>query len=334
MKRYGDVRAVVHTTLLGQRVVWAGNRVLRQHTFRPWVTFHEFLIDYVKDCFGDAWRSAEAAKAPVDRHPIYAMFDRIESFGRALHGTKIPAIGKALWTGDMGSILTLAYDLFVVEDNASLPNSLVERLRRGDQYQGARHELFAIATCVRAGFGIEYEDETDNSRRHPEFVATYRKTGLAVAVEAKSRHRQGVLGFSSPTARPPSIAEQYRAGIHNLLVDAVDKSPNKPYVVFVDVNLPDSPEIGPGGPPWGYEVDQQTLSVLPVAQRRKLNLVLCTNITFHRSGPAHPHGIYFVGVHHCETPEFPIARDVLRTLEEATQLFQNVPHEFPGEPLT
>ena len=46
------------------------------------------------------------------------------------------------------------YDLFTVDDNGLLDDHLLARLKHRDQFQGAMHELFAQATCLRAGFTI------------------------------------------------------------------------------------------------------------------------------------------------------------------------------------
>src|SRR5947199_10373148 len=40
---------------------------------------------------------------------------------------------------------------------------------------------------VRAGFDLEFEDETDSSRTHCEFTATFPSTGKKFSVEAKMR---------------------------------------------------------------------------------------------------------------------------------------------------
>lgn len=72
-----------------------------------------------------------------------------------------------------GAYMTFAYDLYVVANNARLDNRLVERLKQSDQFQGARHELFAEATCLRAGYKIEHENENGRSSRHAELSATH-----------------------------------------------------------------------------------------------------------------------------------------------------------------
>ena len=43
----------------------------------------------------------------------------------------------------------------------------LQRLKNREMFQGARHELFAEATCYRAGFKVEHEDEKDGRSGYP-----------------------------------------------------------------------------------------------------------------------------------------------------------------------
>jgi hypothetical protein len=141
---------------------------------------------------------------------------------------------SAIPNGFVAAFFSFAYDLFVVADNNRLDDVLLARLKHPEQFQGARHELFAEATCLRAGFAVEHEDETDRGHRHVEFVATFKETGHRFSVEAKSKHRPGVLG------RRGELEPADRANIRfgSLIHDAVRKEPRYPLVVFVDTNLP------------------------------------------------------------------------------------------------
>jgi hypothetical protein len=115
-----------------------------------------------------------------------------------------------------------------------LDETLVARLKNKDQFQGARHELFAEATCLRAGFTIERENEKDRTHKHAEFVATHNQSGLKFSVEAKSKHRAGVLG------RPgiPHPHEKISLNFGQLINSALAKNPPHPLIVFIDTNLP------------------------------------------------------------------------------------------------
>ena len=130
--------------------------------------------------------------------------------------------------------MAFAYDLYTVGDNSRLDDLLLRRLKNIDQFQGARHELFAEATCLRAGYTIERENEQDRTRRHAEFTAIHRATGQRISVEAKSRHRPGILG--QPGTPPPPEKVSLRFG--ELVNDALRKNPPHPLAVFIDTNLP------------------------------------------------------------------------------------------------
>jgi hypothetical protein len=91
--------------------------------------------------------------------------------------------------------------------------------------------VFAQATCLRAGFSIIRENEKDRTRKHVEFIAIHKATGQHVLVEAKSRHRAGVMGQPGTTTSPD-------IKFRRLVNDAVKKDPNNPLAIFVDTNLP------------------------------------------------------------------------------------------------
>jgi hypothetical protein len=141
---------------------------------------------------------------------------------------------KVAPSGAMRAYLLLAYDLYILQHHNLLEPRLLHRLRHKDQYQGARHELFTAATCVRAGFDIEYENESDGLSRHTEFAAKHRHTGFSISVEAKSKHRAGVLGKTGE--RVPD--EDIRTPLLRLIKDALDKPHKHPLVIFLDLNAP------------------------------------------------------------------------------------------------
>jgi hypothetical protein len=79
------------------------------------------------------------------------------------------------------------------------------------------------------GLQMDYDDESDGSKKHPELVATDPATGAQVAVEAKARQRMQKQPFDVAEIRPP---------IRDLLLNAISKATTLPLVVFVEVNLP------------------------------------------------------------------------------------------------
>lgn len=230
--QFGQVRPPISLDYLGYKFVVAGNKVLYQPKEKAQF-FTDILLTFVPNTFGKEWFDAEVSKPRGTRHPVFEARYRAMSYMNAqprdAHG-----VYKASMTGPMLGYFTFAYDLFTVQDNGRLDARLIERLKNCDQFQGARHELFAEATCLRAGFSIEHEDETDGSTRHAEFTATHKATGQKVSVEAKSKHRPGVLGF--PGAR--QAEGEHNLNVGQLLNDAIRKDTAHPLVVFFDLNLP------------------------------------------------------------------------------------------------
>lgn len=190
-RQYGNVRPPISADYSGYKFVVAGNKLLYQPVEKAQF-FTDILLTFVPNTFGKEWFEAEVAKPRGLRHPVfearYKAMTYIQKQPRSPIGTY-----AAQMTGPMLGYFTFAYDMFVVQDNCRLDGRLIERLKNCEMFQGARHELFAEATCLRAGFEIEHEDETDGSKRHAEFTATHRASRQKVSVEAKSKHRPGVL---------------------------------------------------------------------------------------------------------------------------------------------
>jgi hypothetical protein len=230
--RFGQVRPAVHADWRGQKWVVVGNQLLNSP---KWKTPIDFLPGYLKHVLTPAWGKAELAKPLADRHPVMQWCDAICRLQALAQQNRGPdgLLGIAP-SGAMRAYVLLAYDLYILQHHGLLEARLLHRLRQKDQYQGARHELFAAATCVRAGFDIEYEDESDRSSKHTEFTATHRQTGFRLCVEAKSKHRSGVLGMKGD--REPDDAIRTRLG--KLINDALKKPHKHLLAIFLDLNLP------------------------------------------------------------------------------------------------
>ena len=113
-------------------------------------------------------------------------------------------------TGSLQAWYQLAYDLHVLSHYSTLHELVLKRLKLKDQYQGARYELSVTAAMIRAGFCIEHQDEQDISSKHYEFTATHKRTGQKVAVEAKSKHRTGVLDYPGERSDANQTEDLYR----------------------------------------------------------------------------------------------------------------------------
>jgi hypothetical protein len=174
-----------------------------------------------------------------------------------------------------------AYDLFTIRDNAKVERRLKERLLVNRSFQSARYELWVASICITAGFDLDFEDETDTSTRHPEFIATDRYSPAKITVEAKSRHRRGVQGFVDGADVKPGI----KVGIRGIVLDGYKKSSAFPLYIFVDVNLPPVEKIDVWQR-WMHEIDvtMSDLAAEGYADPCPANIVFFTNDPSHYVG--------------------------------------------------
>jgi hypothetical protein len=226
---FGEIRPMIHLSdYAGYRFVGVRNRL---YYSKKWNFFTDFLLEYGLTQLGQEWLEAQKSAAETDRHPVYVWRQQAYAYMRK-QKPQPDGTFSAAPNGPMAACNNFYYDLYTVDDNSLLDENLLNRLRHRDQFQGALHELFAEATCLRAGFTIIRENEKDANRKHVEFVAVHKATGQHVLVEAKSRHRAGVMGQPGTRKEAPDIR------FHRLINDAVTKDPNNPLAIFVDTNLP------------------------------------------------------------------------------------------------
>jgi hypothetical protein len=161
-----------------------------------------------------------------------------------------------------------------------LPNELLQRLRNRDQFQGARYEIAIAAIFARIDCEITFFGREAVGTKHPEFTARFRPTGASLSVEAKSRHRPGVL--HQPGVLDPQTA--LRGDIGRLLREALQQDPgDQPFLVFIDLNAPPTPGVQIGDKSWFGDIRGVIQNYgLPTAERPSpLTLVGVTNFGDH-----------------------------------------------------
>jgi hypothetical protein len=214
-KQQGLGKPIISTNFKGHRFVAIGKEL---HWSEKWKTFHDFLFDYLKICFGKDWWFGELGKAPNEKHPILIWAELLGKYTTGNYNTS-DKIHSTPTTGAIDAYLGLSYNLYLLAHNVELQKNLVNRLKNIDQFLGAYYETFVAAAFIKAGFVVELEDETDVSKSHCEFTATYKETGNKFSVEAKAR--QG--GDPSPD-------------VGNQLYNALRKQADHPRVVFIELN--------------------------------------------------------------------------------------------------
>lgn len=216
-------RPIISLESHGYRLVAVGNEVLWS---KKWGTFTDFLFDYVKHAFTVPWGQRELAKREAEQHPLLDWGRRIDAFRKGHAHTRQGKFYSAPRTGVVRAVLGLAYDLYLCAHNIELPALLMTRLRNAKTFEGALYEAYVIGTFAKAGFAIEFEDESDSTVSHCEFTATHKETGRKFSVEAKA--------VASTSRRAGHSTEPAR--VRNLLYQALRKKAAHDRIIFIELN--------------------------------------------------------------------------------------------------
>lgn len=321
-KRLGLPRPIVSSHFQGNKVIGVG-----PYTYSgDWATFPDFLIDYITLVLGYDWSTREFQKPFTETHPIMQWFVGMRGFPKK-HMPNKDGFCEFVPNGAMAAYLLLSYDLYLLAHNADIQGELVRRLKIKEQFQGAKYELFAAATCIRAGFDLKFEDETDRSKRHVEFIGTHRLTGQKICVEAKSRHREGVLGFPGKMKKEDEI----KVRIGGLLNDALAKDHRYPLVIFIELNIPPKKADKVFGKPISSEI-KKIINKLRKENVDKFNLLVFTNHPHHYGRPESPDprkNVLAIWPLKSEiVSQYP---GVIKKLYEAILAYGKLPQYFPKE---
>ncbi len=326
--RHGKGKQIITTEFNDWRFVAVGNEL---HYSKKDKTkfFPDFLGNYIRAKLGQEWGNAEIAKPLRERHQTLQWYDSMCHFQMKQKPDEAGAY-KTAANGSMLSWLRLAYDLYIIKHNAELQEEVIRRVKNKTQFQGARFELTAAASMIVAGFEINFEDESDRTRKHAEFIATH-PSNVRVAVEAKSRHRNGVLGFGDSYG---GVSEEQtpRVAVERLLNRALAKEPENPFFIFIDVNLPYSEE-NPHGNPWFKEMAD---TVEKICERYgpgefPANAIFFCNDPTYQEPEKIPEGqsfwCYEVPI---ENPKYPLPDPkLIRSVTKAIMQRTNIPNKYP-----
>jgi len=189
------------------------------------------------------WRAAQAALPEDERHFVFKCFDQLSVFlTEHTDPEELAREGQvsAEPNGWVGYLISLAWDVATLIQAGEPPEELIDRLRDRDNYQGARYEIAIAAIFARLDCSIRWLDADPTLRtvKHVEFEATHRPTGQTFAIEAKSRHRAGVLNHPGTPDPDDPLRADARA-VRRLFMNAVEKAPDDmPFFVFLDINAP------------------------------------------------------------------------------------------------
>ena len=216
-KQQGLGRPIISIEHKGYRFVAVGNKFY----WGKWKSFNDFLSEYIKHALDGEWGNAEIAKPLAERHHLMQWYDKVCHL-QAVHAKEPGALFSTPITGAVSAYNRLAYNLYLIAHNGKdIQTRLIARLKNKDNFQGAFFETQVAAWLIKAGFELEFEDESDRTSKHCEFTATFTATGEKYSVEAKSRE----------------IESTYlsRAKVGRKLYDALEKTANYKRLIFLDL---------------------------------------------------------------------------------------------------
>jgi hypothetical protein len=236
-------RPIISSESNGFRLVAVGPEI---RWSKGWLTFHDFLFNYIKHVLTPEWGNAELKKPDGQCHPLIDWFRKVRLF----HQTHTVARARKLYTGRMNgavkAYLGLAYDLYLCAHNAELPALLLKRLRNRDMFEAAVYEAFVVGCFAKAGFALEMENEADSTKSHCEFVATHKITGRKFSVEAKA--------VTSASMRAGATTEPPR--VRGKLYAALTKKVQHPRIIFIELSRTQT-LMANGEPDWAAAVDEE-----------------------------------------------------------------------------
>jgi hypothetical protein len=216
--------------------VWAlGNKVYVREQIHE--TFHDFLIFILAEKLGSQWMAEQQSFKESDRHYVYFCFEKYMEWRDSLI-KKSSLLPTQKWEGVPNGwtkhLFCLAFDVASLEHTSDIPETLLKRLRNKKEYQGARYEIAIAAIFARLGFSIKWIDPRVDRLKHCEFIAVS-ATGSSIAVEAKSRHKNGVI-------HEPGESDHENNSRGNKIKQLINKARLKseygkmPFMIFIDVN--------------------------------------------------------------------------------------------------
>ncbi len=211
------------------KIVAVGDNV---YYSKNWKTFPDFLFAYIINILGQDWFLSELGKPSEEKHQILIWYNFLQEHKKK--SIKDGEITFVIPTGAINAYLHLAYDLYCIQHNVDLQNKLITRLKNKDQFPGAYYETTVFANLIRAGFEIEYEDESGMAGKRTECIATCAESGNKYTVEAKIIHSHETFGLKKNTA---SISKTLKASLGDQLRNAFKKQSAYPRIIFIELNM-------------------------------------------------------------------------------------------------
>ncbi len=245
-------------------------------------TFHEFIVSYLKIRLENKWLRKQEKLTENKRHFLAKCFQKHhEKYIEISSKAEADGFFSTIPSGWDQTLLSLAFDVATLEHTMQLPQRLMNRLKNEDQFQGAKYEIEVAAIFARLNYEINFLDNKEyQDIKHCEFIATHRKTGASIAVEAKSRHRRGVIHLPGSSKKDDLL----KGDIQGLIDRAVSQGPkDKPFIIFIDLNSPSTPNVELPEKPWYKDISEifENYSKLSEEQEESWNAIFITNHSYH-----------------------------------------------------
>lgn len=266
----------------GGLLVSAGSSLYRMPEGETW---YGFIYDLLAQKLGVPWIDEDWKRPDAERSLITKWFAEI-------HRKELDANRQfTRWrpakdTGATLAFRSLAYDIFCLEQSGGVPEEMLARLRKLAQFEGARYEAWAAAAVIRAGWKIEFEDETDRLTSHCEFIATEPKSGRKFSVECKRRHRPAI-----DHVEVHEKGERPKLDVASLIAAALRKNADYPRLIFLDVNMPPQ-AVGIISAGWikEFKSSKERLEMQPAyrANNAPRAIIFATNHPYHYVAKVQP----------------------------------------------
>lgn len=320
---------VIPTYFKGKKVWALGSRIYPYQ--RENETFHEFIVHVLKLEMGREWWEKQRGLSEDKWHFVFKCFAKHYEWKKKnqLPENKSGELWRAKPDGYSRALTSLAFDVCSLLHAVHLPEVFLKKLRDYKEYQSVRYEIAIAAMFARMGYKIKFLDEEfkgqKNQPKHSEFIATNPETNEEIAIEVKSKEREGVLHIDGEFNKE----KEFRSSISKLHRHALkQRASDKPFIIFIDMNLPLSPGIEPNKIPWVNTTTKMrdSASFSTKGQLSPTNAIVFTNYSYHYgTGKETGSGEWLL--EKSENPEVPIkSPDFGEKFIAVLQRYGNVPN--------
>jgi len=275
---------VIPTHFKGNKVWALGSRLYARRPEKE--TFHEFIVYVLKDEMGRDWWLDQMKSPEGKQHFIYKCFMKHYDWQdkNQIPKNKHREGWRAVPDGYSRALTSLAFDICSLIHAVHLPEIFLNKLRRYDGYQSVRYEIAVAAMFARMDYKIKFLDEEliglKTQPKHSEFIAINSSTGEEIAVEVKSKERSGVLHKEGEF----NEEKEFRSSVSKLYRNALkQRPPGKPFIIFIDMNLPLSAGKNPNEISWVKAVTKMrdNAAFSTKGEASPTNAILFTNYSYH-----------------------------------------------------